>query len=300
MKPTFRTFSKGLPLAVLLACASSGVAAEESSQLERSGIEQDKSVLRICAAANEAPYSQSNGTGFENRIAGTVAEAMGRKADFVWSERPAIYLVRDQLDPKNCDVVIGVDSGDQRVLTTKPYYRAPYVFVERTDSPLNITDWDSPDLTEAGKIAFAPGTPAEIMITKRGLYGKNFNYIKSLTNFKSPRNQYVRIDPSRMVSEVEQGKADLAIAFAPEVARYVKESGGKVKMVVIPDDNTRVDGQRVPFHFNQSMGVRKGDEKLLGELDAALTKAEPQIHAILEEEGIPLLKPTPSNVTPKS
>jgi mxaJ protein len=48
------------------------------------------------------------------------------------------------------------------------------------------------------------------------------------------------------------------------------------------------------------MGVRKGDEKLLEELDAALGKAEPQIHAILEEEGIPLLKPTPSNVTPKS
>jgi mxaJ protein len=48
------------------------------------------------------------------------------------------------------------------------------------------------------------------------------------------------------------------------------------------------------------MGVRKGDEKLLQELDAALEKAKPQIHAILEEEGIPLLEPTPTNVTPKS
>jgi mxaJ protein len=300
MKPTFHTLSKGLPLVALLACASAGVAAEESSQLERSGIEQDKSVLRICAAANEAPYSQSNGTGFENRIADVVAKTMGRKADFVWSERPAIYLVRDQLDPKNCDVVIGVDSNDQRVLTTKPYYRAPYVFVERADSPLDITSWDSPGIRETGKIAFAPGTPAEAMITKLDLYGRNFNYMKSLTNFKSPRNQYVRIDPARMVSEVEQGKADLAVAFAPEVARYVKESGGKVKMVVIPDDNTRVDGEKVPFHFNKSMGVRKGDEKLLEELDAAIAKAEPEIHAILGEEGIPLLKPTPSNVMPKS
>jgi mxaJ protein len=300
MRPTPRKFTKGLPLAILLACASAGAAAEESSQLERSGIEPDSSVLRICAAANEAPYSMSNGTGFENRIAEAVAKAMGRKADFVWSDRPAIYLVRDQLDPKNCDVVIGVDSDDRRVLTTKPYYRAPYVFVERTDSPLDITSWDSPGLRETNKIAFAPGTPGEAMLTKLDLYGRNFNYMKSLTNFKSPRNQYVRIDPARMVSEVEQGKADVAVAFAPEVARYVKESGGKVKMVVIPDNNTRVDGEKVPFHFNQSMGVRKGDEKLLEELDAALGKAEPQIHAILEEEGIPLLKPTPSNVTPKS
>ena len=103
MRPTPRKFTKGLPLAILLACASAGAAAEESSQLERSGIEPDSSVLRICAAANEAPYSMSNGTGFENRIAEAVAKAMGRKADFVWSDRPAIYLVRDQLDPKKCD-----------------------------------------------------------------------------------------------------------------------------------------------------------------------------------------------------
>ena len=91
-----------------------------------------------------------------------------------------------------------------------------------------------------------------------------------------------------------------AVAFGPEVARYVKGTGGKLKMVIVPDNNERVDGEKVPFHFNQSMGVRKGDEKLLEGLDAAIEKAEPQIHAILEEEGIPLLQPTQSNVTPKS
>jgi mxaJ protein len=282
--------SKGLALAALFACASVGAFAAESSQLERSGMKQDPSILRICAAANEAPYSTSNGTGFENRIAEVVAKAMGRKAEFVWSERPAIYLVRDQLDPKNCDVVIGVDTGDKRVLTTKSYYRAPYVFIERVDSPLQVTDWDSPDLGKADKIGFVPGTPAETMMTKLGLYGRNFNYVKSLTNFKSPRNQYVRIDPSRMVSEVESGKADLAVAFAPEVARYVKEKDGKLKMVVVPDNNERVDGEKVPFHFDQSLAVRKGDTELLKQLDAALEKARPEIHAILEEEGIPLIE----------
>ena len=125
--------------------------------------------------------------------------------------------------------------------------------------------------------------------------------MKSLTNFKSPRNQYVRIDPSRMVSEVAQGKADLAVAFAPEVARYVKDSGGKVKMVVVPDNNTRVDGERVPFHFDQSYRRAQGRRRSCSTSSMRRsTRHEPQIHAILEEEGIPLLKPTPSNVTPKS
>lgn len=275
--PKLFPLTKALPAATLMSLAllTGAQAAEESSQLERSGMERDSGVLRICAAANEAPYSASNGTGFENRIAEILAEAMGRKAEFIWYEKPAIYLVRDQLNPKACDVVIGVDTGDDRILTSKPYYRAPYVFIERIGSPLNVTSFESPDLREAKKVGFVPGTPAETMLTKLGLYGRSFNYVKSLTNFKSPRNQFVRIDPARMVGEVASGKADLAIAFAPEVSRYVKEQDDKVKMVVVPDDNTRVDGEKVPFHFDQSIGVRKDDTKLLEELNAALEKAAP-------------------------
>jgi mxaJ protein len=288
-----KRLAKAIPVAAVVALAGlTGVSvAEESSQLERSGIEPDATVLRVCAAAKEAPYSDTSEDGFENRIAKILAEAMGRKVEFIWYEKPAIYLVRDQLTPKACDVVIGVDTGDDRLLTSKPYYRAPYVFIERVDSPLDVTSFDSPDLKETNKIGFVPGTPAETMLTKLGLYGRNFNYIKSLTNFKSPRNQFVRIDPERMVSEVASGKADLAIAFAPEVARYVKEQGNKVKMVVVPDDNTRVDGEKVQFHFDQSVGVRKDDAKLLEELNAALDKAAPQIQAVLQEEGIPIEQP---------
>lgn len=254
--------------------------------------------LRICAASNEAPYSTSRGDGFENRIAEIVAGAMGRKADFVWSEKPAIYLVRDQLDKDNCDVVMGVDTGDERVLTTKAYYRAPYVFIERADSKFDITSFDSPDLMKVGKIGYIPGSSAEVMMKKLDLFGTNFNYVKSLSNFKSPRNQYVRIDPSRLIAEVAAGNSDLVIAFSPQVARYVKAQGDKLKMVVISDDNVRDDGQKVPFHFSQSMGVRKDDAKLLGELNKALKKARPQIEAVLKDEGIPLQ--ASSGAAPKS
>lgn len=291
--------AKTVSLAIaMIAAGALGANAADPAQDASSNVKADPTVLRVCAAAQEAPYSTKDSTGFENRIAETLATAMGRKVEFVWYDKPAIYLVRDQLDPKFCDVVIGVDSGDQRVLTSKPYYRAPYVFIERTDSPLDITDWNSPDLRKAGKIGFVPGSPAETMMTKLDLYGANFNYVKSLTNFKSPRNQYVRIDPSRMVGEVASGKAGLAIGFAPEVARYVRESDGKVKMIVIPDDNTRADGQKVPFHFNQSIGVRKDDQELLDQINSALDKAAPQIQAVLKDEGIPVEKPDEAAVTP--
>jgi mxaJ protein len=245
-------------------------------------------VLRICASEVEKPYSTRNGDGFENKIANVLATAMGRKAKFVWTEKPAIYLVRDQLDKNTCDVVIGLDTGDPRVLTSKPYYRAPYVFVMRSDSPLDITSWDSPDLRKAERIGLAQDSPAQVMLEKLGLFNSNFNYMKSLIGFKSKRNQYVRVEPQRYVDEVADGKADLAVAFAPEVARYAKERGGNVKLVVIPDNATRADGQHLPFHFDQSFGVRKDDAQLLADVNAALEKSRPEIESILKDEGIPL------------
>ncbi len=44
----------------------------------------------------------------------------------------------------------------------------------------------------------------------------------------------------------------------------------------------------MPFHFSQAMGVRKGDEELLKELNAALDEKRDEIEAVLKEEGIPL------------
>ncbi|KWT65219.1 MxaJ, protein involved in methanol oxidation [Hyphomicrobium sulfonivorans] len=248
----------------------------------------DPSVLRICASEVEKPYSMRDGNGFENKIGKVLAEAMGKRARFVWTDKPAIYLVRDQLDKNNCDVVIGLDTGDERVLTSNPYYRAPYVFVVRSDSPLDITSWDSPDILKASKIGMSQDSPAQVMLEKLGLFNSNFNYMKSLVGFKSKRNQYIRVDPQRYVDDVASGKADFAVVFSPEVARYAKDRGNALKLVVVPDNATRSDGQHLPFHFDQSIAVRKDDKQLLAEVNAALEKAKPEIESILKEEGIPL------------
>lgn len=253
---------------------------------------KDASLLRICAAADELPYSHRDKSGFENKIAEAIAEAMGRKAHFVWNSKSAIYAVRDQLNIKMCDAVIGLDTGDDRVLSSRAYYRAPYVFVQNKASKLKIENWESPDLALAEKISFVPGTPGQVMLTKLDLFNKHFNYMHSLTNFQDRRNKYTRVPPQRMVGEVADGTAELAIAFAPEIARFVK-ANDKLKMTVIPDNNVRVDGERVPHHFDQSVGVRKEDKDLLAAIDAAIEKARPKIEALLKEEGIPLLSPTP-------
>jgi mxaJ protein len=287
MSKSFRSdHAAGLLLSTALALSTLAGAARAAE--EKAPEPADPSVLRVCASEVEKPYSNRDGEGFENKIAKVLASAMGRKVKFVWTDKPAIYLVRDQLDKKFCDIVIGLDTGDPRVLTSKPYYRAPYVFVVRSDSPLDITSWDSPDLKKAQKIGLAQDSPAQVMLEKLGLFNRNFNYMKSLTGFKSKRNQYVRVEPQRYVEDVASGKSDVAAVFAPEVARYAKERGGNVKLVVIPDNATRADGQHLPFHFDQSFGVRKDDAQLLADVNAALEKSRPEIENILKDEGIPL------------
>ena len=271
------------PIFIAAALVGPALAADET---------ENTATLRICAAADELPYSSRDGSGFENKIATALAEAMGRKPQFVWFSRPGIYIVRDQLDMKMCDVVMGLDTGDERVLTTKPYYTAPYVFIQRKDTKLDIKDWTSPDLAKATKIGFTPGSPGQIMLEKLGLFREHFNYMHSLTNFQDKRNKFTRIPPQRMVNEVADGTAEVAVNFAPEVARYAKASD-KIMLTVIPDNNTRSDGEKVPHHFNQSIGVRKDDTALLSALDLALEKAKPKIEEILKDEGIPLVSGLP-------
>lgn len=273
-----------LSIAATIALLAGPAAAEDTDK-------NAEKTLRICAADNEVPYSSRTGYGFENKIGEILAKQMGREPEFVWYDKPAIYLVRDQLTKNACDIVIGLDTGDKRVATSDPYYRAPYVFILPKDSKLDITSWDSPDLMKAEKIGMAQDSPAQVMLEKLGLFNRNFNYMKSLIGFKSKRNQYVRVPPERLVNDVADGKADVAIGFAPEVARYVKQRGDALKMVIIPDNATRADGERVPFHFDQSFGVRKGDEKLLSQVNDALDKARPEIEEVLKEEGIPLEEP---------
>lgn len=249
-------------------------------------------VLRICATKKQPPFSLEDGSGYENKIAVALAAAVNRKPQFVWSDKPAIYLVRDFLDKKLCDVVMGLDTGDPRVLTSRPYFRSGYVFVTRADRNLSVHSWSDPALKSLGHIAVSFGSPGEVMLKEIGLYEDNMAYLYSLVNFRSPRNQYTQVDPSRMISEIVSGNADVAVAFAPEVARYVRSSMVPLRMTLIDDDAVRSSGEKIAQRYDQSIGVRRDDKALLDELNEGLARAKPKIDEILSSEGIPALPVT--------
>lgn len=248
----------------------------------------DDAPLKVCAAADEMPYSNEKGEGFENKIAELLGTELKRKVEAVYWKDPR-YFIRDYLDKGLCDVVIGVDEGDPRVATTKPYYRSGYVFISRQTDNLALQNWDSEVLKKAKKIAFVPATPAEVMLKAIGRYNDLFNYQQELVGYKSKRNEYVKYDIPKLVNEVSSGRAELAVLWSPAAARYVKESSVPLTMTLIPDNNKRADGEKVGFHYSTSMAVHKGNDALLAQLNRVITEKQEAINDILKAEGMSLI-----------
>lgn len=247
--------------------------------------------LKVCAADNEMPYANERGEGFEDRIAEKLAAAMDMKLERVGFSDPR-YVVRDLLDKGKCDVMLGVDAGDPRVATTRAYYRSSYVLVTRADFGQEVTGWDSPALQTA-HIGVIPGTPAEVMLVQLGRYADSFRYMMSLGGNKAPRNRYVRYDSEKLIRDLAAGEIDVAVAWAPSVARYIKSAATPLKVTQVPAQASKSNGEPVHFHFDTAIAVRKDDHALLARIEAALARSRDDIEGVLRAEGIQILPPHP-------
>jgi mxaJ protein len=255
------------------------------------GVAHAAGTLKVCAADNEMPYANERGEGFEDRIAEKLAAAMDMKLERVGFSDPR-YVVRDLLDKGKCDVMVGVDAGDPRVATSRAYYRSSYVFVTRADFGQEVTGWDSPALQTA-HIGVIPGTPAEVMLVQLGRYADSFRYMMSLGGNKAPRNRYVRYDSEKLIRDLAAGEIDVAVAWAPSVARYIKSAATPLKVTQVPAQASKSNGEPVHFHFDTAIAVRKDDRALLARIEAALAKSRADIEGVLRAEGIQILPPNP-------
>lgn len=244
--------------------------------------------LRVCAADNDLPYTHASGKGFEDQLAGLLAQALGTTVERVGFSDPR-YLVRDGIDKGACDVMLGVDTQDPRLLTTRAYYRSSYVFISRTRDRLDVRDWSSPVLKTA-RLGVVPGSPAETMVRQIGRHADTFRYMMALGGNKSMRNRFVRYDVEKLVNDVASGEIDVAVAWAPAVARYVKASQEPLTTVPVPDAR-RADGEPVVFSYDTSIGVKRGNTELLGRIEGALTQQRPRFEQVLAQEGITSLTP---------
>ena len=92
--------------------------------------------LNICADPGNMPLSNIREEGFQNKLANILAEGMGARIKYHWQPLIDRGLTRSTFDEQLCDVMFDIPSTFDRLLTTEPVYKTPYVLVYRNDKGL--------------------------------------------------------------------------------------------------------------------------------------------------------------------
>ncbi|MDD2940961.1 MAG: methanol oxidation system protein MoxJ, partial [Acinetobacter harbinensis] len=215
--------------------------------------------LNVCSGENEMPFSNLKKEGFENEIAEIIGKALNRKVNHVFWKDPRL-VERDYLAKKKCDVMLGVDSTDPRVLKTDSYYKTGYVFITRQDRQIDISSWNDDLLKEPNfRIGVMHDSPGKVMLLQINRFDDMFDYFAEKQKYQSTRNRAIRVEPQEIVNDVATKYIHTAMLWAPEAARYVLASKVPLKMQIVKDDAKKSNGQKVPMHYEIAMGVRKDD-----------------------------------------
>lgn len=237
--------------------------------------------LRVCADPNNLPFSNQQRQGFENRIAELVARDLNSKLTYVWWAQRRGF-VRNSLNQNKCDVLIGVPSSFELVRTTIPYYRSTYVFVTRDDRHLNVASFDDPRLRKL-RIGVqligddATNTPPAHALSKRNIIANVRGY-SVYGDYRQPN------PPARLIDAVAHGDVDVGVAWGPLAGYFAKREG--VPLDVTPV-SPQIDLPFLPFVFDISMGVRRGNDALRDQLNAVIERRRGEIDRILQEYGVP-------------
>jgi len=237
-------------------------------------------VLRVCADPNNLPFSNERQEGFENRIAELVAREMKAELRYVWWAQRRGYI-RNTLRAGLCDLFIGMPTGLDMVLVTRPYYRSTYTFVTKRGGP-RIASFDDPRLKRLRVGVqiigddYANAPPAEAL-AHRGIV-RNVRGYSVIGDYRDPS------PPSRIVHAVERGEVDVAVVWGPLAGYFARRSTVPLRVVPVSHE---VDVPYLPFVFDIAMGVRRGETALRDSLDAVIARHQRDIDRILADYGVP-------------
>ena len=238
--------------------------------------------LRVCADPNNLPFSNERGDGFENKIVALVAEELGATVEYTWWAQRRGFL-RNTLKAGLCDLVPGMPSNMEGLRTTAPYYRSTYVFVTRADGP-GIASFNDPvlrDLRIGVQLVGDDGwnTPPAHALSRRGLT-QNVRGYTLYGDYSQPN------PPARIVAAVADGEIDAAVAWGPMAGYFATRQAVPLQVAPV---RPQFDGPQLPMVWDISMAVRKDDEALRQEVDAALSRRRGDVDAILAVYGVPRL-----------
>lgn len=240
-----------------------------------------KTAFRVCSDPNNLPFSNKKGEGFENKIAELLGREMNLPVEYTWwAQRRGFF--RSTLKAGICDAVIGVPSGFEMALTTEPYYRSTYVFVSRSDSNLNVESLDDPVLKNL-KIGVemigddGTSTPPAHALANRGI-------VRNVVGYTVYGDYRQNSPPKRIIDAVAAKDIDIAITWGPLAGYFAKRQ--TVPLTIRPV-TPQIDLPYLPFVYDISLGVRRGEDDLKTQLQEIVTRRHNDIEKILNDFGVP-------------
>ena len=213
------------------------------------------------------PFSNDKGEGFENKIAALVAKDFGATPSYVWwgQRRGFIRNTMDAtLKEGRCDFVMGVPANYDLVSTTRPYYRSTYVFVYPKGKGLSIRSLDDQALK---KLKIGVHLLGDDYTNPPPVHELGKRASGNVTgSARSTREN----PPSAIVDAVAKGPIDVAIVWgpSPDTSRSAARGAGAGADSFAQGD--------LPFQFDISMGVKRGNEAARAKLVQILDRRQPE------------------------
>ena len=247
-----------------------------------------REALRVCQDPNNLPFSSTRADGIENRIADVFGKALGLPVTY-YSFPQRLAFIRNTLRYKlpgqdyPCDIVMGVPAGFDQVSVTKPYYRSTYALVyapgKGLDGVKTSEEFLKTDRAVLSKlrIGLYDRSPASEWLVRHGLVETGVPY------------QIMNADPAQYPGEIIEkdlasGKIDAAVVWGP-IAGYFAKRVQSPKLTVVPLRSE----PGVKFDFEMAMGVRYGEREWKQQIEGLLEAKKPEIAAILQEFGVPVV-----------
>ena len=239
--------------------------------------------LRVCADPNNLPFSDRDLSGLENRLMQLLARDLGAELRYTWWPQRRGAL-RNTLGAGRCDIVPGIASGSDAVATTRPYYATRYAFVARRGSRWAGVAWFDDRRLRDARIGVqlvgddGANPPPAQALAQRGL-------ASNLRGFMVYGDYAQHAPQAQIVDAVAAGRVDVAVVWGPTVGYFAARHGQALQVTPVASAQ---DGAQAPMRFAIAIGVRRGDEALRRELDAALQRHAADIAQLLRDYHVPV------------
>lgn len=278
--------------AALLAAACGGALAPAAAQDA-----PPRTALRVCQDPNNMPFSNTQGQGIENRIAELFGKSLGLPVTYYSFPQRMAFLrntLRFKLPGQDypCDIVMGVPVGLDGLSVTQPYYRSSYALVfpkgKGMDHVASADDFLKldPARLKALRIGVYDRSPASAWLSRHGLLDQGVPY------------KLVSADPDQYPGEIvakdlAEGKLDAVIVWGPIAGYFARQATAPALAVVPLKSETGIK-----LAYQMAMGVRYGEPAWKQQIEALIASKAPEIQAILQDMGVPLVDAsfeTPTN-----